>query len=89
LANPHLLLKDAEKIVTAFLDSIVLAMARGHRVEIRGFGVFTVRQRKARTGRNPRTGVVVSVEEKVVPHFRAGKELSERLNREPAQGSPR
>jgi integration host factor subunit beta len=86
--NPHLALKDAEKIVNAILDAIVVGMTRGDRVEIRGFGVFSVRQRKARPGRNPRTGVAVQVEEKAVPHFKAGKELSERLNRQPTQGSP-
>ena len=81
--NRHLSPRDAEKIVNALLEAITSAMARGDRVEIRGFGAFSVRQRKARPGRNPKTGVPVQVEEKVALHFKAGKELNERLNREP------
>jgi len=79
--SPHLLLKDAEKIVTAMLDEIVLAMAHGRRIELRGFGTFSVRQRNARPGRNPKTGVPIQVEEKVVPHFRPSPEMSRRLNK--------
>jgi integration host factor subunit beta len=70
--NPDLRKTDVEKIVNA-LDAITAAMARGDRVELRGFGAFSVRNRAARTGRNPRTGAHVSVEEKSVPYFKAGK----------------
>ena len=83
-ANPHLLLRDVEQIVAAIFDEITAALARGDRVELRGFGAFTVKQRGARTGRNPRTGDAVPVSEKSVPFFKAGKELRERVN----QGRP-
>ena len=86
-AQKHMSLRDAEKIVNAILNEITSGMARGHRVELRGFGTFSVRHRKARTGLNPRTRAPVSIEEKVLPHFKAGKELSERLKREPTQGA--
>jgi integration host factor subunit beta len=85
--NKHLRLLGAGKIVDTILDEIASALARGDRVEIRGFGTFSVRQRKARPGRNPKTGEQVSVEEKVFPHFKAGKEISRRLNRKAIQGS--
>jgi len=75
--NPDLRKTDVEKIVNAMLDAITAAMARGDRVELRGFGAFSVRKRAARTGRNPRTGAHVSVEEKSVPYFKAGKEMRE------------
>jgi integration host factor subunit beta len=78
--NPHLYQRDVEKIVNAILDEIVAAMARGDRVELRGFGAFSVKERPARTGRNPRTGAHVSVDEKCVPFFKTGKEMRERLN---------
>jgi len=78
--NPHLLLKDVEKIVGTILDEIVAAMARGDRVEIRGFGTFSVRLREARSARNPRTGKEVTVERKLYPYFKAGKEIKSRLN---------
>jgi integration host factor subunit beta len=80
-ANPHLTLKDAEKVVGTILDSIADVLAAGGRVELRGFGAFSTRARDPRTGRNPRTGVTVSVQAKRVPHFKVGKELRERLNR--------
>ena len=80
-ANPHLYQRDVENIVDAILDEITLALARGDRVELRGFGAFTIKRREARTGRNPRTGVAVPVDEKVVPFFKAGKELRDRVNR--------
>ncbi len=80
-ANPHLLARDAEQIVQTVFDQIVVALANGDRVELRGFGAFTVKRRSARTGRNPRTGEAVAVEEKLVPFFKAGKELRERVNR--------
>ncbi|MEO0791235.1 MAG: integration host factor subunit beta [Pseudomonadota bacterium] len=79
-SNPHLYHRDVEKIVNVFFDEIVEAMARGDRVELRGFGAFTVKHREARVGRNPRTGAAVSVDEKFVPFFKTGKELRERLN---------
>jgi integration host factor subunit beta len=79
--NPHLYQRDVENIVNAILGEIVAAMARGDRVELRGFGAFSVKNRPARTGRNPRTGAHVSVEKKAVPFFKTGKEMRERLNR--------
>ncbi|MBS29289.1 MAG: integration host factor subunit beta [Alphaproteobacteria bacterium] len=78
--NPHLLQRDAERIVAAILEEITAALARGDRVELRGFGAFSVKSRAARTGRNPRTGEAVQVDAKVVPYFKTGKELRERLN---------
>jgi integration host factor subunit beta len=80
LRNPHLYQRDVENIVNAILDEITDALARGDRVELRGFGAFSVKNRPARVGRNPRTGVKVEVEEKWVPFFKTGKELRERLN---------
>ena len=85
-ANPHLFHRDIEKIVNVLFDEIVGAMARGDRVELRGFGAFTVKHRAPRTGRNPRTGATVSVGEKFVPFFKTGKELRERLNDKPVTG---
>jgi integration host factor subunit beta len=79
--NPHLYQRDVEKIVNAILDTIADALARGDRVELRGFGAFSVKNRPARVGRNPRTGEQVDVGEKYVPQFKAGKEIRERLNR--------
>ena len=79
--NPHLYQRDVENIVNAILGEIIAAMARGDRVELRGFGAFSVKQRPARTGRNPRTGAHVSVDQKCVPFFKTGKEMRERLNR--------
>jgi integration host factor subunit beta len=79
-ANPHLYQRDVERIVTTIFDEITQALCRGDRVELRGFGAFSVKQRPARTGRNPRTGETVHVAEKHVPFFKTGKELRERLN---------
>ena len=79
-ANPDLPLRNVELIVATIFDEVTAALARGDRVELRGFGAFTVKQRDARTGRNPRTGEPVAVNEKVVPFFKAGKELRERVN---------
>ena len=79
-ANPHLYHRDVERILEVILDEIVEALARGDRVELRGFGAFTVKYRAPRRGRNPRTGATVSVQEKFVPFFKTGKELRERLN---------
>ncbi|HMF07044.1 MAG TPA: integration host factor subunit beta [Methylocella sp.] len=78
--NPHLYLRDVEKIVNAIFDEITAALARGDRVELRGFGAFSVKHREARVGRNPRTGAQVPVAEKSVPFFKTGKEMRERLN---------
>jgi integration host factor subunit beta len=78
--NPHLYQRDVENIVNAILDEVVNALSRGDRVELRGFGAFSVKNRPARTGRNPRTGTQVSVAEKYVPFFKTGKEMRERLN---------
>lgn len=78
--NPHLYQRDVERLVNTIFDEIVEAMARGERVELRGFGAFSVKRRDARTGRNPRTGEAVEVEEKYVPFFKAGKLLRDRLN---------
>jgi len=78
--NPHLHQKDVERIVATIFDEIVEALAHGDRVELRGFGAFSVKHRDARTGRNPRTGDAVEVEEKHVPFFKAGKLLRDRLN---------
>jgi integration host factor subunit beta len=80
-ANPHLLARDVEVIVGTIFDEISAALSRGERVELRGFGAFTVKRRDARTGRNPRTGEAVPVDEKAVPFFKAGKELRERVNK--------
>ena len=79
-SNPHLYQRDVERIVSTIFDEISSALARGDRVELRGFGAFSVKNRPARVGRNPRTGESVEVEEKWVPFFKTGKELRERLN---------
>jgi integration host factor subunit beta len=78
--NPHLYQRDVERIVNTVFDEIIEAMANGDRVELRGFGAFSVKHRDARTGRNPRTGEAVSVEAKSVPFFKTGKLLRDRLN---------
>jgi integration host factor subunit beta len=77
---PHLYQRDVERIVSSVLDEIANALSAGHRVELRGFGVFSVKVRASRTGRNPRTGQTVSVGPKRAPFFRTGKELRDRLN---------
>ena len=77
---PHLLQRDIERIVGTVFDEISNALARGNRVELRGFGAFSIKQREARQGRNPRTGAAVSVAEKYVPFFKTGKQLRDRLN---------
>jgi integration host factor subunit beta len=82
-ANPHLYQRDVERIVAAVFDEIANALARGHRVELRGFGAFSVKHRPSRVGRNPRTGDAVQVSEKRVPFFKTGKELRQRLNGQP------
>jgi integration host factor subunit beta len=79
-ANPHLYQRDVENIVNAILDEITMALARGDRVELRGFGAFSAKGRPARVGRNPRTGANVDVSAKLVPFFKTGKEMRNRLN---------
>lgn len=78
--NPHLYHRDVERLVATVFDEIAFALARGDRVELRGFGAFSVKRRNARTGRNPRTGEAVRVPEKGVPFFKPGKRLRERVN---------
>lgn len=78
--NPHLYQRDVERIVNTVFEEIIEAMSHGDRVELRGFGAFSVKHRDARTGRNPRTGEAVSVEAKSVPFFKTGKLLRDRLN---------
>lgn len=78
--NPHLYQRDVERIVNTIFEEIIESLARGDRVELRGFGAFSVKKRDARTGRNPRTGGAVEVTPKRVPFFKTGKELRARLN---------
>lgn len=80
--NPHLYQRDVERIVNTIFEEITEALARGERVELRGFGAFSVKKRDARLGRNPRTGESVQVEGKAVPFFKTGKLLRDRLNGE-------
>ncbi len=82
-ANPHLFQRDVERIVTTIFDEISVALARGDRVELRGFGAFSAKQRGARVGRNPRTGESVQVSAKFIPYFKSGKQLREKLNSKP------
>ncbi|MBB4658253.1 integration host factor subunit beta [Parvularcula dongshanensis] len=85
--NPHLYAKDVERVVAAIFGEIADALCAGDRVELRGFGAFSVKHREARTGRNPRTGEPVEIDEKWTPFFKTGKEMRERLNREPVAGT--
>ena len=78
--NPHLMARDAERVVTTVFGTISDALAVGDRVELRGFGAFSVKRRDARQGRNPRTGETVPVGVKNAPYFKTGKELRDRLN---------
>ena len=78
--NPHLYQRDVERIVNTVFEEVTDAMSRGDRVELRGFGAFSVKQRDSRVGRNPRTGETVQVEEKHVPFFKTGKLLRDRMN---------
>ena len=78
--HPHVLQRDVERIVSTVFDEIGAALARGDRVELRGFGAFSVKRREARVGRNPRTGESVAVTEKFTPFFKTGKQQRERLN---------
>jgi len=78
--SPHLYHRDIERIVNTILDEVISAMKDGNRIELRGFGAFSVKSRNARMGRNPRTGSSVEVIAKRVPFYKTGKELRERLN---------
>jgi len=78
--NPHLYQRDVERIITTIFDEISSALSRGDRVELRGFGAFSIKQRNARIGRNPRTGATVQVPAKRVPYFKTGKQLRNMLN---------
>ena len=78
--NPHLYQRDVERIVSTVFEEITAALSRGDRVELRGFGAFSVKRRDGRMGRNPRTGETVPVPAKAVPFFKTGKELRERMN---------
>ena len=88
IAERHALLsqRDAERVVDGMLEQIALALASGNRVELRGFGTFSIKKRGLRTGRNPRTGETVWLSEKKLPVFRAGKEMHKRLNEKPRAG---
>lgn len=78
--NPHLYQRDVERIVTTIFDEITNTLSQGDRVELRGFGAFSVKERGARVGRNPRTGEAVDVDAKYIPYFKTGKQLREKLN---------
>jgi integration host factor subunit beta len=78
--NPHLRQQDIDLIVATIFEEVTAALARGQRVELRGFGAFSTKRRDPRLGRNPRTGEAVEVSAKAVPYFKPGKELRERVN---------
>ena len=80
--NPHLYHRDVERIINTIFDEIIVALSRGDRVELRGFGAFSVKSRNARQGRNPQTGNSVAVDAKRIPFFKTGKELRDQLNEE-------
>ena len=80
IENPHLSPMEVERVVAIFFESITQTLEKGARIELRGFGTFSPRPRKARIGRNPRSGDMVSVPEKYVPFFRAGKEIREKID---------
>ena len=86
--NPHLYIKDVERIVNTIFSEITKSLADGRRVELRGFGAFSVQKRKERIGRNPRTGDAVNVSEKYIPRFKSGKELRIKLNSANKMGNP-
>ena len=86
--NPHLYIKDVERIVNTIFSEITKSLADGRRVELRGFGAFSVQKRKERIGRNPRTGDAVNVSEKYIPRFKSGKELRIKLNSANKMGDP-
>jgi integration host factor subunit beta len=78
--QPHLSASDIELAVKALLDQLSATLARGERIEVRGFGSFAVRHREPRVARDPRTGAPVPLDTRHVPYFRPGKELRERVN---------
>ena len=80
--NPHLQRHEVQTTVHAIFDEITATLARGDRVELRGFGAFSVKVRNGRTGRNPKTGVLVAIPKRNIPHFRVGKEMKERFIRQ-------
>ncbi len=86
--HPDLTVKEIERVVSAFFDSIIAQLQSGGRVELRGFGAFSTRDRDARKGRNPRTGDSVDVAAKRVPYFKPGKEMRERLNLQDSAPTP-
>ena len=86
--NPHLYEKDCEAVVRAILNCIADAVVAGDRVEIRGFGAFSIKQREARQGRNPKTGEAVSVDTKASIHFKPGKEIRARMNAKSVHEEP-
>ncbi len=79
-ANPHLYQRDVERIVNTVFEEITAALVDGDRVELRGFGAFSIKERAARMGRNPRTGEAVQVDSKLISYFKTGKQLREKLN---------
>ena len=79
--NPHLIQRDVERIVSTIFEEITAALERGDRVELRGFGAFSIKYRGARAGRNPRTGATVQVNSKAVPFFKTGKQLRDLINK--------
>ncbi|HEY0314254.1 MAG TPA: integration host factor subunit beta [Allosphingosinicella sp.] len=85
--HPDLTAKEIERVVSAFFESVISQLQKGGRVELRGFGAFSTRDRDARKGRNPRTGDTVDVSAKRVPYFKPGKEMRERLNLQDGAGS--
>jgi len=78
--NPHLFHRDTERTVVTIFNEIAAALARGDRVELRGFGAFSIKQRDAWTARDPRTGGAVAVPHKAVPYFKTSRQLRERIN---------
>jgi integration host factor subunit beta len=80
IANPQLRLREVEMTIRTFFEEITAALARGDRVELRGMGTFSVRARRGRSARNPRSGVAIVVPEKRVPYFKPGKRMQKRLN---------
>ena len=85
IKNPHLFQRDVERIISTVFDEISKTLSNGDRVELRGFGAFSVKERESRTGRNPRTGETVFVKKKSVPFFKAGKALRIQLNKPPTK----
>ena len=79
--NPNLMLKDVEHIVDVIIETISKTLAKGNRVEFRGFGSFSIRNRAPRVAKNPRTGIKINIGERKIPHFKMGKELLEMLNK--------